>query len=66
MAFDAQLIGTWGCKPELYADVIDMAADGRLKLKPFTETMPLSEINDVFTKTLEHKLMKRTVLVPDF
>jgi len=65
MAFDAQLIGTWGCRPELYADVIDLVIGGRLKLKPFTQTMPLSQINDVFKQTLEHKLLKRTVLVPN-
>jgi len=65
MAFDATLIGTWGCKPELYADCIGLVAEGKLKLKPFTETKPLSQINDVFKQTLEHKLVKRTVLVPD-
>lgn len=66
MAFDASVIGTWGCKPELYSDVIEMVADGRLKVKPFTQIRPMSEINDIFTQTLEHKLLKRTVLTPDF
>ncbi|MFH1700918.1 MAG: 6-hydroxycyclohex-1-ene-1-carbonyl-CoA dehydrogenase [Candidatus Zixiibacteriota bacterium] len=66
MAFDAQIIGTWGCKPELYNDVIKLVADGKLKLKPFTDTFPLSQINDIFKKTLEHKLLKRSVLTPDF
>jgi 6-hydroxycyclohex-1-ene-1-carbonyl-CoA dehydrogenase len=66
MAFDGQLIGTWGCKPELYDNVIKMTADGRLKLKPFVDTFPLSQINDIFQKTLEHKLLKRSVLTPDF
>jgi len=66
MAFDGQLIGTWGCKPELYADVINLTAEGKLKLKPFTETFPLSQINDIFQQTLEHKLLKRSVLTPDF
>lgn len=66
MAFDAQVIGTWGCKPELYPEVIKLIEDGKLKLKPFTETFPMSKINDVFQKTLEHKLLKRSVLVPDF
>ncbi len=65
MAFDGQLIGTWGCKPELYPDVVDLVSDGKLKLKPFTAAFPLSEINDIFQKTLEHKLLKRSVLVPD-
>ncbi|UCG60825.1 MAG: 6-hydroxycyclohex-1-ene-1-carbonyl-CoA dehydrogenase [Candidatus Zixiibacteriota bacterium] len=66
MAFDGQVIGTWGCKPELYADVIKLTADGKLKLKPFTATFPLSQINDIFQQTLEHKLLKRSVLTPDF
>jgi 6-hydroxycyclohex-1-ene-1-carbonyl-CoA dehydrogenase len=65
MAFDGQLIGTWGCKPELYADVINLISEGKLKLKPFTQTFPLSQINDIFQQTLEHKLVKRSVLVPD-
>ena len=66
MAFDAQVIGTWGCKPELYNDVIQMVADGKLRLKPFVEIHPLSQINDIFRQALEHKLLKRAVLVPDF
>jgi 6-hydroxycyclohex-1-ene-1-carbonyl-CoA dehydrogenase len=66
MAFDAEVKGTWGCKPELYGDVIKLVADGKLKLKPFTDTFPLSGINDIFQQTLEHKLIKRSVLVPDF
>ncbi len=66
MAFDGQMIGTWGCKPELYADVIKLTADGKLKLKPFTDTFPLSRINDIFQQTLNHKLLKRSVLTPDF
>lgn len=66
MAFDGQLIGTWGCKPELYADVVDLVSQGKLKLKPFTATFPLSQINDIFQQTLEHKLLKRSVLTPDY
>ena len=65
MAFDAQLIGTWGCKPELYPDVVELVAQGKLQLKPFTQTFGLSKINDIFQQTLEHKLLKRSVLVPD-
>lgn len=66
MAFDAQAIGTWGCKPELYPGAINLVAEGKLKLKPFTETFPMSRINDIFQQTLEHKLSRRSVLVPDF
>ena len=66
MAFDAKLIGTWGCKPELYPEVVDMIAKGKLKFDQFIEVFPLSKINEVFKNTLEHKYKKRSILVPDF
>jgi 6-hydroxycyclohex-1-ene-1-carbonyl-CoA dehydrogenase len=66
MAFDARVIGTWGCKPELYHDVLKLVAKNQLKIKPFTEIRPLSEINKVFKQILNNELLKRTVLVPDF
>ena len=66
MAFDAKLIGTWGCKPELYAEVVDLIATGKLEIKDFVQTFPMSKINEVFKGTLEHKYDKRSVLVPDF
>ena len=66
MAFDAELIGTWGCKPELYPEVVSLVGEGKLKIEKFVETFPLSEINEVFKNTLEHKYTKRSVLVPDF
>jgi 6-hydroxycyclohex-1-ene-1-carbonyl-CoA dehydrogenase len=66
MAFDAKLIGTWGCKPELYPEVVDLVAKDKLKIDQFVETFPLSKINEVFNNTLEHKYNKRSVLIPDF
>ncbi|MCC7532386.1 MAG: 6-hydroxycyclohex-1-ene-1-carbonyl-CoA dehydrogenase [Bacteroidia bacterium] len=66
MAFDAKLIGTWGCKPELYAEVIELIDSGKLEIKDFVQTFPLSQINEVFTNTLAHHYTKRSVLVPDF
>ncbi|OFX34037.1 MAG: 6-hydroxycyclohex-1-ene-1-carbonyl-CoA dehydrogenase [Bacteroidetes bacterium GWA2_32_17] len=66
MAFDAKLIGTWGCKPELYPEVVDLIASGKLKIEDFVETFPMSKINEVFKNTLEHKYKKRSILVPDF
>ncbi|HVK38225.1 MAG TPA: 6-hydroxycyclohex-1-ene-1-carbonyl-CoA dehydrogenase [Candidatus Kapabacteria bacterium] len=64
MAFDAQVIGTWGCRPELYPEVVALLDEGRLDVVPFVETFPLSEINEVFANTLAHRYMKRSVLVP--
>lgn len=66
MAFDAKVVGTWGCKPELYADVIRLIGDGKLKIRPFTETFSMSKINEIFQQTLNHRLTKRSVLIPDF
>ena len=66
MAFDAKVIGTWGCKPELYPEVVDLVAEGKLQINQFIQTFPMSQINEVFKSTLEHKYFRRTVLVPDF
>lgn len=65
MAFDSQLIGTWGCKPELYPEVVDLVAKGKIKIDQLVQTFPLSRINEIFHNTLEHKYQKRSVLVPD-
>jgi len=66
MAFDAKLIGTWGCKPELYPEVVDLIATDKLKIDSFIEIFPMSKINEVFKNTLEHKYKKRSILIPDF
>jgi len=66
MAFDAKIIGTWGCKPELYPEVVDLILEDKLVIKQFVQTIPLSQINEVFQNTLAHKYDKRVVLVPDF
>lgn len=65
MAFDAKAIGTWGCKPELYPEVVELVSSGKLNVKNFVELFPLSHINEVFKNTLEHKYNKRSVLVPE-
>ena len=66
MAFDAKLIGTWGCRAELYPEVLDLIANDKLNISLFVQTFPMSKINEVFKNTLEHKYSKRSVLVPDF
>lgn len=65
MAFDAELIGTWGCRPELYPEVVALIDDGKLDISPFVETFPLSSINEVFHNTVAHRYTKRSVLVPE-
>jgi 6-hydroxycyclohex-1-ene-1-carbonyl-CoA dehydrogenase len=66
MAFDAELIGTWGCLPQYYPNVLDMCVDGRIALGPFVETRPMSQIEQVFDEAHHGKLKKRVVLTPDF
>ena len=66
MAFDAEIIGSWGCLPEYYPIVLDMVLDGRVQLEPFVETRPMSQIEDVFEEAHSTTLMRRIVLTPDF
>ena len=66
MAFDAELIGTWGCLPEHYSKVLDMCVDGRIVLEPFVETRPMSQIEQVFDEAHHGKLNRRVILTPDF
>jgi 6-hydroxycyclohex-1-ene-1-carbonyl-CoA dehydrogenase len=36
MAFDAEIIGTWGCLPEYYPIVLSMVTSGKINLKDLT------------------------------
>lgn len=64
MAFDATCFGNWGCAPRHYAEAIKLVLDGRVKVKPFVKTYPLSQINEVFEAAHHGKLAERAVLVP--
>ena len=67
MAFDAEIIGTWGCLPEYYPIVLDMVLSKKIDIGPFVETRPMSQIQSVFDEV--HKAgspAKRIVLTPDF
>ncbi|RZI41130.1 6-hydroxycyclohex-1-ene-1-carbonyl-CoA dehydrogenase [Herbaspirillum sp. HC18] len=66
MAFDAELIGTWGCPPHAYPKVLEMCIDGRIKLDAFVETRPMSEIEQVFEAAHHGGLKKRVILTPNF
>lgn len=66
MAFDAEIFGTWGCPPKYYPDVLKLVLDEKVKIKPFVETRPMSEIERVFDEAHHGKLKKRVVLIPDF
>lgn len=67
MAFDAELIGTWGCLPEYYPIVLDMVVNSKIEVEPFVEVRPMSTIASVFEEI--HKVgspVRRIVLKPDF
>ena len=67
MAFDAEVIGSWGCLPEYYPVVMDMILSGKVQIGPFVETRSMSTIVQTFAEV--HKAgspAKRIVLTPDF
>ncbi len=64
MAFHARAIGNWGCPPELYPHALELVLNGRVKVAPFVEKHPLSEINRVFEAAHAGALKRRAVLVP--
>ncbi len=64
MAFDATLVGTWGCKPELYPEIVKHITDGKIFVDPFIEEHSLEHINEVFQNSIQHKYKKRIILKP--
>ncbi|RME25700.1 MAG: hypothetical protein D6806_07465 [Deltaproteobacteria bacterium] len=64
MAFDARVIGHWGCDPVLYPEVLEWLDQDRIKLEPYEQRFSLDEINDVMKKAHEGELSRRAVLVP--
>jgi 6-hydroxycyclohex-1-ene-1-carbonyl-CoA dehydrogenase len=66
MAFDAELIGTWGCLPEYYPAVLDMVLNGKINIGEFVQTRPMSTIAAAFEEAHKVPPDKRIVLTPDF
>jgi 6-hydroxycyclohex-1-ene-1-carbonyl-CoA dehydrogenase len=66
MAFDAEMIGTWGCLPEHYPAVLDMVLSGKINVEAFVETRPMSTIQATFTEIHKSPPARRIVLTPDF
>jgi 6-hydroxycyclohex-1-ene-1-carbonyl-CoA dehydrogenase len=64
MAFDAKAVGNWGCLPEHYPGAVQLVLDGKVALKPFVETHPLDDLQDVMNAVHEHKVSKRPVMIP--
>ncbi len=66
MAFDAEIIGTWGCLPEYYPAVLGMVLNGRINVSDFVQTRPMSTIAEAFEEAHKVPPAKRIVLTPDF
>ena len=64
MAFHARALGNWGCTPDLYGGAIDLVLDGKIKVLPFVERHPLTDINTIFESAHKHELTRRAILVP--
>jgi 6-hydroxycyclohex-1-ene-1-carbonyl-CoA dehydrogenase len=65
MAFDAVAQGNWGCLPEHYPAVVDLALAGRIAIEPFVLRRPLSAINEVFDQLHRGPARGRIVLIPE-
>ena len=66
MAYDAEIIGTWGCLPKYYPKVLELVLENKIQIKPFIETRPMNSIKESFQEAHSGKLLKRIILTPDF
>ncbi len=64
MAFDARVLGNWGCETALYPAALDLVLDKRIQLLPFVERRPLDAINEVFDAVHNGQMGRRAILVP--
>ena len=64
MAMDARAIGTWGCDPDLYPDLLRKVLDGDVIVAPLVEEHPLDNVQAVLEALQRHELSRRAVLVP--
>jgi 6-hydroxycyclohex-1-ene-1-carbonyl-CoA dehydrogenase len=66
MAYDAEIIGSWGCLPKYYPEVLKLVLSGKIQIKPFIDLRPMSQLTKAFEDAHSGKLMKRIILTPDF
>jgi len=66
MAFDADILGSWGCLPKYYPEVLDLVLKGKIEVESFIETRPMSQIQQAFEQAHKGGLLKRIILTPDF
>ncbi len=66
MAYDAEIIGTWGCLPNYYSEVLKLVLEYKIQIKPFIDLRPMSLISEAFEEAHSGTLLKRIILTPDF
>ena len=60
MAFDAEIIGTWGCLPQILQQRPRSGAIRKeFKIEPFLEIKPMSQIAQKFSTTQHHGLFRQ-------
>lgn len=64
MAFDATALGSWGCPPQAYPDVLRLIWDGKVQLTSGLEQAPMSKLNELLGDMAGHRLQRRMVLMP--
>ena len=64
MAFDARMLGNWGCAPELYPPLLEKVLAGTIGVAPHAVLRPLDEIASVLDDVRAHRADRRVVLVP--
>ncbi len=66
MAFDGDILGSWGCLPEYYPIVLDMVLSKKINIDAFVQTRPMSTIVETFEEAHKESPDRRIVLTPDF
>ncbi len=66
MAFDAEIMGTWGCLPKYYPKVLELVQSGKIEIDSLLQTRPMSTIKEAFEEAHSGDLTRRIVLTPDF
>lgn len=67
IAYDAEIIGSWGCDPVLYQPVIKHVLAGEIQILPFTETRSMQTIATSFDDVRQRRVgLKRIVLTADW
>jgi 6-hydroxycyclohex-1-ene-1-carbonyl-CoA dehydrogenase len=65
MAFDARALGNWGCRPELYPEILEKVLAGKIDVVSGTELVPLSRLHAAIEDVRHHRASRRLVLAPE-